>query len=96
MIAFLIILDLFIYNTTPYKLPILILGIPFMDSPLAIIGFFLILMLIDWRYSFSLLIFLMFFAIDKSRKKKFTSTFRVVGLENIIFYAIYILLSQVL
>lgn len=93
--AIFLVLDLFIYNVTPYKIPSIILGIPLLDSPVILIIYFTFLAILDWHYLINLVIILSFFNIDKILKKHFKTDCLTIFLRLSLYYFIYILLSKV-
>ena len=85
----LILLDIFIYNVTPYNPQFFLLGLPKMQNLHSVIIIFLILSFFDFRYLFNLLVIIILYLLNKKINNLVIFDSKIFILEVLINYLIY-------
>ncbi|HBA37369.1 MAG TPA: hypothetical protein DCY94_01470 [Firmicutes bacterium] len=67
-----------------------------MDSPKVLTVYFLLLSIVDFKYLISMLIFLIFYFLDRRIHKALAKTEFSIVVEILVFYATYFLISQLI
>lgn len=93
MSLFLIVLDLLVYNFTPFSFNLVVLSIPRLKSFSVILVYFLILSFFDFRYLFNLLVLYVLFKINRRVDRKWSSTATLYIIKLVLTYAVYLALS---
>lgn len=90
----LIVLDLLMYNFTPYNMHLVVLSIPALNNFVSILIYFLILSFFDYHYLFNLFVLFILYKVNRKVRSIFGNTATVYVLELIFTYVIYIALSM--
>lgn len=91
----LLFLDLIIYSTTPYNIPLFILALPNQKTPTIFITFFLILSFFEVRYLILLIVILLIYLINKLINKNFKSISFTYYITVILDYMLYFLFYKI-
>lgn len=93
--TYLFLLDIFIYNVTPYNIPLFLIILPYQKNFKTILIFMSILTFFEYRYILLMLIIYLIYSLNKILNKHLQNSNKLYLIELIIDYSLYFILVNI-